>query len=358
MRPSKLGFSSALKLLLVGLTVQFALCDDSFTLKISDCAPEEEALVSKAVDSMKLAASVAEDRTGKLLDVLKRNLGPNDIVKGSDLSTLMFFETVFGECAGRERVEDIHKRIETFRNFLNNPKYKVNIVCREGFLKQEEGLDLDTEVMDMRPAEWGGRTLNFVEDKSELFPCKNPEAQAWSSTKYDMLPELVDLTVLCDQTLKSSNWNEHNSAPYATLREKTFDADSIKIDNIDDNNLATVLTHEFSHSGSIFDCDGGTYDYDVNGETCYGWKLITELAKQNPGAASRNAGKLYRLVLMNYNTSAEPCVDNPQIDTFAMFLLGLTLDKNDWSTGNSKPVPPDFPGPISRPVWREGRWQV
>ncbi|EAS34959.3 uncharacterized protein CIMG_00313 [Coccidioides immitis RS] len=326
---------SFMKLLVVALSTQLVSGNGSFHLKVSDCSLLEEGLVFKAVKSMKLAASVAEDRTKKLLEVLRKNPGPDDSVKGSDISSLMFFETMFGEvdpCGGIQRVEDIYKRIVTFRETLQNPQYKVNIVCREAFLKQEEGLDMDTEVMDMRPPEWGGQRLNFVESKDQLFPCKSGETQAWSSTKYDMEPELVDLTVLCDQVLKSSNWNEYNSVPYETLRKKEFEPDSRKIDDIDDYNLATILTHEFSHSGSIYDCDP-TEDHDLNGELCYGWNLVTQLAQKDPVAASRNA------------------------DTFAIFLLGMTLDKNDWSTGSSKPVPPDFPGPISRLTWNNGKWQ-
>ncbi|EER24508.1 hypothetical protein CPC735_058780 [Coccidioides posadasii C735 delta SOWgp] len=276
---------SFMKLLVVALSTQLVSGNGSFHLKVSDCSLLEEGLVFKAVKSMKLAASVAEDRTKKLLEVLRKNPGPDDSVKGSDISSLMFFETMFGEvdpCGGVQRVEDIYKRIVTFRETLQNPQYKVNIVCREAFLKQEEGrklnyhhllnyicrsdwpwlvnytailVDMDTEVMDMRPPEWGGQRLNFVESKDQLFPCKSGETQAWSSTKYDMEPELVDLTVLCDQVLKSSNWNEYNSVPYETLRKKEFEPDSRKIDDIDDYNLATILTHEFSHSGSIYDCD-------------------------------------------------------------------------------------------------------
>ncbi|WEW57076.1 hypothetical protein PRK78_002536 [Emydomyces testavorans] len=286
--------NSFTKLLVLGLSTQLVLGNGSFTLKISDCSMLEEGLIHNALESMKLAASVAEDRTRKLSDVLKRNPGSGDLIKGSDFSTLMFFETMFGQvdpCNRAQKVEDIH----------NDP---------------------DSEITDTRPAEWGGDEVNWVDSKDQLHPCKNPDVQAWSSTKLYAVPEPVDLTVVCDAVFQAGHMNDLNSKPYGTLRQTTFPTDSKSVDDIDDFNLATILTHEFSHSGIIYGPYGGTrilVDYE------YGFKECAALARSDPSEAAKNAG--------------------------------LTLDKNDWSTGRSKPVPPDFHGPIDRLSWKNGKWE-
>ncbi|EEP75919.1 predicted protein [Uncinocarpus reesii 1704] len=239
----------------------------------------------------------------------------------------------------------------TMLKHFDDPEYKLHIVCREKFLSDDDPdskffswtgqihsrikfvlmnymsivYDPKREIKDNRPMEWGGQQVAYFDKEADLKPCSSGKTEAWSSTngRWDT-GQLVDLIVVCDLALKPSNWNDINSASIASLRKKTFETDSRTIDSIDYANMATILAHEFSHS-SLMLCNDRTVDEELGNEPCYGWKLITQLAREKPKFALGNAG--------------------------------LSLDKNDWSTGNSKPVPPDFPGPIGRLSWKNGKWE-